>query len=358
MTAHNTCWCGNNHLLDFSPDYFLCNNCGTLVLRNWPEGDVTNVQDANELYGKDYYLKHVIQDYGFPSLETRARADMTERILYWADTLLRYKLPPANILELGSAHGGFVALLRQSGFNSIGLELSPWLVEFSKELFDISVYQGPLENQNIETGSLDVIVLMDVIEHLPDPAATMSKALSLLKPNGILLIQTPCYVEGASYADIVEKKLYFSNHLKPMEHLYLFSKRSIQEFFNRLGAPHVIFEKAIFEAYDMFLLVSRQPFETVSEEQRDAALASQPNGRFVLALLELYKRATFYEHHANLRAELLKRAETDLIAHQNGLAENARVIEQLKEEINRLNNQSARALLKASMQKLLNRLHF
>lgn len=355
MAAHNICWCGNQDLLNFSPDYLLCNNCGTLVLHDWPAGDLTNVQDAGELYSKDYYLKHLLQGYGYPSLEARARADLTERILFWSEALLRYKLPPANILELGSAHGGLVAFFRRAGFDAAGLELSPWLVEFSKNMFGIPVYQGPLENQDIETGSLDVIVLMDVIEHLPDPAQTMSKALSLLKPNGLLLIQTPTYVEGTSYADIVEKKLFFANQLKPMEHLHLFSKRSIQEFFYRLGAPYIIFEQAIFNAYDMFLLVSRQPIEPISAKERETALASTPDGRFMQALLELYERSKFFEHHANLRAELLQSGESNMIALQNIQAESVRAIEQMRTEIERLNNRSGRDLLKAAMQKLLHR---
>ena len=34
---------------------------------------------------------------------------------------------------------------------------------------------GKIERQGVEEGSLDVIALMDVLEHLPDPCATKSK---------------------------------------------------------------------------------------------------------------------------------------------------------------------------------------
>ena len=44
---------------------------------------------------------------------------------------------------------------------------------------------GPVEDQQIEPGSLDVIALMDVFEHLPDPVSTMRHCLRLLRPDGI-----------------------------------------------------------------------------------------------------------------------------------------------------------------------------
>ncbi len=290
MSEHNICWCGNTNLLIFSPLYFKCTSCGTLVLRHWPEGDVTAVQDSGELYSQDYYLKHLPQEYGYPSLEVRARADLSERVLFWAKTLLSYKLPPAKILELGSAHGGFVAMLRLAGFDAVGLELSPWLVEFSKSLFDIPVYQGALEIQEIELGSLDAIVLMDVLEHLPDPLGTMQLALDMLSTNGILLIQTPRFQEEKTFDDLQETQDPFLAQFKHKEHLFLYSMRSVQEFFSRLGYPIVIFETAIFSHYDMFFVVSKFPIKQNSVDDISQALQRTSDGRIAQGFLDLYEQ--------------------------------------------------------------------
>src|SRR5262245_66668420 len=100
------CWCGSTRLTPFSPDYLRC-DCGTLVDRLFPPEDLTRVADQGEFYSRDYYLKHLPEDYGLPVLPERARADVPERNLHWLRTLLAYKLPPARVLELGSAHGGF-----------------------------------------------------------------------------------------------------------------------------------------------------------------------------------------------------------------------------------------------------------
>ena len=105
--------------------------------------------------------------------------------MHWLQTLVKFKRPPAETIELGCAHGGFVALMQWAGFTARGLELSPWIVKFAEQTFGIPMLLGPIEDQPIEPASLDVIALMDVLEHLPDPVGTMAHCLRLLKPDGI-----------------------------------------------------------------------------------------------------------------------------------------------------------------------------
>ena len=119
---------------------------------------------------------------------------------------------------------------------------------------------GLVEEQRLEPGSLDMVILMDVLEHLPDPEKTMRHCLRLLKPNGIFVIQTPCLPEGKTYEDLKSQRDPFLEMLIEKEHLYLFSRSSIQNFFHRLQIDHLKFEPAIFSRYDMFLVASREPF--------------------------------------------------------------------------------------------------
>jgi SAM-dependent methyltransferase len=199
---------------------------------------------------------------------------------------LRYKLPPGRALELGSGPGAFVAMLRWAGFDATGLEISPWVVRFIRETFQIPVLLGPVEDQQIEPASLDVIALMDVLEHFRDPVGTMRHCLGLLKPDGILLIQTPCYPEARTYDEMVAQRDRFVENLKPTDHLHLFSRRSICDFFRRLGADYMAFEPGLFE-YDMFVVVSRVSLVIFGPAEIDAALSARPAGRMIQALLDL-----------------------------------------------------------------------
>jgi len=287
------CWCGNADLFPFSPDYGECRACGSLVsLKDMPPEQLLVRDDETDFYGKQYWLDHQKKDLGFPDIHTRARNDLIERNLHWLKALLKYRLPPAKVLELGCSHGSFVALLHQAGYDASGVEMSPWVVEFGRKTFGVPIFVGPVEALEIPPGSLDVIALMDVLEHLPDPTATMAHCLQLLKPDGLLLIQTPQFKEGMNYAALVETKGAFLEILKADEHLYLFSDHSVIRLFQQLGAEYIQFEPAIFGHYDMFFAVSRVPFATHSIEEVETALTATatPHGRLTLALLDIYAR--------------------------------------------------------------------
>ncbi len=308
-----TCWCGNKDFFSFNADYGECGVCGTLVSLNalLPEQLQVN-DDETDFYGKKYWLNHQIEDFGYPGIENRARADLPERNLHWLKTLLKFSLPPATVLELGCSHGSFVALLKQSGYNASGVEMSPWVVGYGQKTFDVPIFIGPVETLKIPLGSLDVIALMDVLEHLPDPVATMSHCLQLLKPDGLLLIQTPQFKEGMHYPTLVETRGAFLEQLKPDEHLFLFSDRSVRELFRRLGAEYIQFEPAIFGHYDMFFAVSRVPFKIHDTGKIESVLLETAAGRMTLAFLDLQKRELEV-------VQKLKESETDRAARLNNI---------------------------------------
>ena len=285
-----SCWCGNSYLIDFSPEYVRCSSCETLVSQlPFPQSESKVIDDLNDFYGYQYWFAHQEKDLNLPNIVSRARTDLSERCVYWLRSILRYKLPPAQVLELGSAHGGFVALLRWAGFDAMGLEMSPRIVEFSCKTFDIPVLLGPVEEQEIEPGTLDIIVLMDVMEHLPDPIRTMRHCLTLLKENGLIVIQTPSYPERKSYEEMLSENDPFQTLLKESGHLYLFSPTSIRMFFKSLGVEHLKFEPALFSHYDMFLILSRSPIKSIPAEEMEKTLTCSPSRRMVLALYDLYE---------------------------------------------------------------------
>lgn len=285
------CWCGSEEFDPFNADYAHCRKCKTLVLqRDVLPDDSKVVDDDSDFYGKKYWLEHQNQDLGYPDIHERARKDITERNLHWLKTLLKYRLPPASILELGCSHGSFVALMRQAGYDASGVEMSPWVVEYGRHVFNIPVSIGPVESLDIPVGSLDCVAMMDVLEHFPDPAKTIAHCLSLLNEDGFLLIQTPRYDHWLTHKDLTEANHPFLNQLKADEHIFLFSKDSVTDFFSKLGVENVSFEPAIFGAYDMFLLASRKEMTPISENEGTTALLDAPQGRVAQALLDLRDR--------------------------------------------------------------------
>ena len=351
------CWCGNKDLAEFSDLYRRCALCQTLVTSITPAQDDPHIHDdERDFYGKEYWFKHQVQELGFLNINARARVDLPERCVHWMRTLLKYKLPPGRALELGCAHGGFVAMLKRAGFDASGLELSPWVVEFAKKTFDIPMLLGPLEDQPIEPASLDVIALMDVLEHLPDPPGTMGKALELLKDDGVLLIQTPCYAEGRTYETMVRENDLFLEQFKANEHLNLFSRSSARELFRRLGTEHVAFEPTMF-GYDMFILVSRRPLKMNDAARIEQALSATADGRMIQALLDGDDRlAALQNQHDQTEADRARRLEVIGSLNQQiqeteaDRARRLEVIESLNQQIQEIEADRSRRL--AAMQTL------
>jgi 2-polyprenyl-3-methyl-5-hydroxy-6-metoxy-1,4-benzoquinol methylase len=300
----DACWCGTVELRDYSPEYRRCGACGTLVTRHGPAQDLARIRDdAQDFYGRDYWFGHQADDLGHPTIVERARTDLTERCIFWLHALLTHRLPPGRILELGAAHGGFVFLLRQVGFEATGQELSPGIVELARSTFDVPMLQGPVEDQDIAPQSLDVIALFDVMEHFQDPVGTLRHCLTLLKPEGFLLIQTPRVPPNSDYADLVARNDPFLIQFKKDEHLYLFSEAGVRSFFERLGAPAVTFMPAIFSHYDMFFTAARREPATYSDGEIFAALAK--NNRLATALLDLYAHVSVIDRDREARLQVI-----------------------------------------------------
>jgi len=325
-----------------------------LVAAEVPELNFAQVGDDEKyFYGRNYWFSYQEKDLGLTNIDVRARTDLLERCLHWLRTVLKYKLPPGKTLELGSAHGGFVALLNWTGFDATGLELSPWVVDYARQTFGIPMLFGPVEDQQIEKDSLDGIILMDVLEHLPNPVETTHHCLDLLKADGILIIQTPCIPEKVIYEDLVARGDRLLEMLNDNGHLYLFSQNSIREFFSRLGCEHVQFETlepAVFGDYNMCLVVSRAGFEVHSPAEFEKTLRSKPEGRLVQALLdiedqfpELRKRCAESEKDRTARIEqvnelcdLLKESESDRATRLKVIEEQQDIIRSLEAKLKRL----------------------
>jgi 2-polyprenyl-3-methyl-5-hydroxy-6-metoxy-1,4-benzoquinol methylase len=273
----------------------------TLICTCPPDpGDAT--VDPKALYGSDYWFTHQRESYGLGDIGQRSRSDLPERNTFWLNELLNLRLPPARVLEIGCAHGGFVHLMRSVGYDAAGLELSPQICHFATTTFDVPMLVGRLEDQKLERGSLDVIAMMDVLEHLPDPLDTLRRCADLLSPGGVMLIQTPCYPAPRSFGELAATGEKFLIHLNRLEHTYLFSRDSAARLCAAAGFGHVRFRPAIFPFYDMFFAASASPLPQVSPAARDAWLTSTPQRRLVAGLLDAQARFfDLLEKHRALR---------------------------------------------------------
>jgi 2-polyprenyl-3-methyl-5-hydroxy-6-metoxy-1,4-benzoquinol methylase len=134
--------------------------------------------------------------------------------------------PAARILDCGCATGIFMELLKNSGFEPYGIDISEYAVNCCRQKFgNDRAVQGNLENAVFKIGNeniFDIIFMSDYLEHVHDPEVVIEKAYSLLKQRGSLVISTPN--TGSFLKKILKKKW---PHYKA-EHLFYFSTENLK----------------------------------------------------------------------------------------------------------------------------------
>jgi SAM-dependent methyltransferase len=98
-----------------------------------------------------------------------------------------------RLLEIGCSMGFLLAKFREDGWEVEGIEPNRGFCEFIGEHHGIKASPAILEESDVPPGSFDVVVMLHVIEHVPDPLRTLEEIHGVLKPGGTLILETPRY---------------------------------------------------------------------------------------------------------------------------------------------------------------------
>lgn len=88
-------------------------------------------------------------------------------------------------IDVGCGAGSLLRAVAQAGWRAEGTEVSAAPLEMLRgDGFDVML--GDLIELELERGAYDVVSLVEVIEHVPDPRALMRRAAELLRPGGVV----------------------------------------------------------------------------------------------------------------------------------------------------------------------------
>lgn len=150
-----------------------------------------------------------------------------------ADAECRH-LPPlprggGNLLDVGCGNGGFLLLAQQAGWTVEGIDFDAGAVQAARSR-GLNVRYGGVEMLDGQQACFDVITLSHVIEHVHEPNALLKRLNELLKPGGVLWLETPNLTSLGA--------LRFNAHwrgLEPPRHLVLFNRDAILRSLRQAG---------------------------------------------------------------------------------------------------------------------------
>lgn len=100
-----------------------------------------------------------------------------------------------KILEVGTGTGWFPLLCKKNGLNCKGLEISPQLIEYAREVgreygIEPDIELGNLEDTDLGRGTYDVIIASSVFEHVEYWQQGLKKIYDALKPGGVVFFES------------------------------------------------------------------------------------------------------------------------------------------------------------------------
>lgn len=228
--------------------------------------------DTSSVYTEDYF-SGAEQGFGYVDYDAD-KSPMIPTFNAYLDLCAKYGKKSGILFDIGAATGFFLNIAQARGFAVSGVEISKFAADKARQS-GLTVHEGSIKDANLEDNSLDVVTMFDVIEHMPEPFSEIKEVYRVLKPGGLVVINTP---NGESF---LARLLKTGWHLVvPPEHLYYFSPRNLGRYLSENGFS-ALYSKAVGKRFTISYI-----FETLYKWQG----------------LKIWRRlANFFSHHSRAK---------------------------------------------------------
>jgi SAM-dependent methyltransferase len=136
-------------------------------------------------------------------------------------------------LDIGCGRGTLLRAAGAEGWEAVGTEIAPASVD-SMRAQGLDARLGTTQELDLPPSGFDVVSVVEVLEHVPDPDVLLAEAARLLRPGGALYLTTP-------HARGISGRLLGTGWsvVAPPEHLQLFSTAGIRSALSRGGLQTV-----------------------------------------------------------------------------------------------------------------------
>lgn len=181
-----------------------------------------SLENLGKYYESDDYISH-----------TDSKRSLFEKAYHFVKSIaLKNKLALINsqqpkqgrILDIGAGTGDFLAVAKDDGWQTVGVEPSnkARTIALQKE---VSFVENTL---GLESHSFDVITMWHVLEHVPNLDNQLKELKRLLKPSGTLIVAVPNFKSF----DAKHYGVFWAAYDVPI-HFWHFSKKAIKMLFEK-----------------------------------------------------------------------------------------------------------------------------
>jgi len=208
----------NHKISSQSFNYYRCISCRLIFIAPIPA-------NLSEYYKTEYPPYSIPKN--IEGLE-RAADDVS-----WRVELVGSHIKQGRLLEIGPSYGAFLYAATRAGYDVDAIELDQECCDYIKK----SIPQATVINTSDVVHGIkelnkkyDIIVMWHNLEHLPDPWLVMEQCISILEPNGIIIISTP-------NPDSLQFRIFRTKwvHLDAPRHLSLIPQKTLFAFMSQRG---------------------------------------------------------------------------------------------------------------------------
>ncbi len=199
-------------------DVVVCSDCGFVYADGLPASSVF----------ERYYREMSKYD---PDIDEKPLPAYKHHNHHIVSSELARRLPDRSvrILDVGSASGELLSVLRQIGYENLtGLDPSARCAEVAMRRHGIRVLNAPISQMATSNERFDLLLLGGVLEHVRDLGDVLFGLRSLLRGDGAIFIAVPNAERFAAYVEAPYQHL-------SMEHINFFTLRSLESLFAAHG---------------------------------------------------------------------------------------------------------------------------
>jgi 2-polyprenyl-3-methyl-5-hydroxy-6-metoxy-1,4-benzoquinol methylase len=191
-----------------------CEKCHIGFLNPMPESN-----EIEEMYDQYFSREDGI---GYPEYPLKLFTTPTDYFIWEAIKKYSFRHESINkkALDVGCAFGARVDFFRRKGIISSGIDISIESIKYGREKWGLDLHAGRFEDIAIND-SYDYLMMIDFIEHLPNPMQWVMKANKIVHAGSLLIILTPNFECYETYGPD------WSGYGTSFEHLFFYNRDSL-----------------------------------------------------------------------------------------------------------------------------------